>query len=164
MSQEHSKRKFQFKILDKRAAKGLTRGTSKSAGYDLIACINEPLTLKKGDDATFIPLGFACYMDDGGADVAGFILPRSGLGHKQGLCLGNMVGLIDKDFQNQWLASAWNRGQKDEIIINPGDKIAQAVFIEVVHPEFVFVEEFSEATERGLGGFGSTGGHASLNQ
>lgn len=146
--------KFQIKLLDKR---GLPqRATSLSAGYDVIACIDEPLVIKKGDKATLIPLGFACYMADG--NVAGLILPRSGLGHKQGLTLGNTVGVVDGDYQNQWFASAWNRGQQDEIVINPGDRIAQIVFVPVIHPDFDQVEEFTDVSERGLGGFGSTGG------
>lgn len=150
--------KFQIKLLDKR---GLPqRATPLSAGYDVIACIDEPLVIKKGDKATLVPLGFACFMNDG--HVAGLILPRSGLGHKQGLCLGNTVGVVDGDYQNQWFASAWNRGQQDEIVINPGDRICQIVFVPVIHPDFDVVAEFTEASERGLGGFGSTGGAAAL--
>ena len=146
--------KFQIKLLDKRGWP--QRATPFSAGYDVVACIDEPLIIKKGDKATLIPLGFACYMADG--HVAGLILPRSGLGHKQGLTLGNTVGVVDGDFQNQWFASAWNRGQQDEIVINPGDRLAQIVFVPVIHPDFEQVEEFHEVSERGLGGFGSTGG------
>lgn len=126
-----------------------------SAGYDLIACIDEPLVVKYGDKAVLIPTGLAMFINDG--SVAGIILPRSGLGHKQGLVLGNTLGLIDGDYQNQWMVSAWNRGQQHEVTINPGDRIAQAVFVPVIHPEFITVSEFSEETERGLGGFGSTG-------
>lgn len=146
--------KFQLKLLDER---GLPkRATPMSAGYDVVACIDEPLVIKRTDKATLIPLGFACYMADG--HVAGLILPRSGLGHKQGLTLGNTVGVVDGDYQNQWFASAWNRGQQFEIVINPGDRIAQIVFVPVIHPDFDQVEVFTEASERGLGGFGSTGG------
>lgn len=150
--------KFQIKLLDKR---GLPqRATPLSAGYDVIACIDEPLVIKKGDKATLIPLGFACYMADG--NVAGLILPRSGLGHKQGLTLGNTVGVVDGDYQGQWFASAWNRGQQDEIVVNPGDRIAQVIFVPVIHPDFDTVEEFHQETDRAAGGFGSTGGHESL--
>lgn len=146
--------KIQVKVLDPRAAVPV-RGTQKSAGYDLIACIDEPISLRRGNKAVLIPTGLAIYIDH--AEVAGLILPRSGLGHKQGLILGNTLGLIDADYQNQWFVSAVNRGQQDEIVINPGERIAQAVFVPVIHPEFVKVEEFNEETERGLGGFGSTG-------
>lgn len=144
---------FQLKLLDQRALP--QRATPMSAGYDVVACIDEPMVIKKGDKATLIPLGFACYMAYG--QVAGLILPRSGLGHKQGLALGNTVGVVDGDYQNQWFASAWNRGQQDEIVINPGDRLAQIIFVPVLHPTFQLVEEFTEASERGLGGFGSTG-------
>lgn len=144
---------YQIKVLDKRGTPA--RATSMSAGYDVVACIDEPIVIKKGDKAMLIPLGFACFMDDGA--VAGLILPRSGLGHKQGLALGNTVGVVDGDYQNQWFASAWNRGQQDEIVINPGDRIAQIIFVPVIHPQFVVVDEFSAKTERGQGGFGSTG-------
>ncbi|MCL2874713.1 MAG: dUTP diphosphatase [Betaproteobacteria bacterium] len=146
---------FQIKLLDERGMP--QRATPMSAGYDVIACINEPVAIRKGDKATLIPLGFACYMAN--EQVVGLILPRSGLGHKQGLVLGNTVGVVDGDYQNQWYASAWNRGQQDEIVTNPGDRIAQIVFVPLIHPVFERVEEFSEATKRGLGGFGSTGGH-----
>lgn len=148
------------KVLDKRYAdKMLCRGTPEAAGYDLLACIDKPLSLRAGEKATFIPTGLAIHIANKGR-VAGLILPRSGLGHKQGLVLGNTLGLIDGDYQNQWMISAWNRGQQDEIIINPGDKIAQAIFVPVIHPEFVVVDDFLEETERGLGGFGSTGTNA----
>ena len=144
---------FQVKLLDPR---GLPqRATPMSAGYDVVACIDKPMSIRAGDKATLIPLGFACYMDNG--SVTGLILPRSGLGHKQGLALGNTVGVIDGDYQNQWFASAWNRGQQDEIIINPGDRIAQIVFVPVLHPVFDVVEDFTSQSVRGLGGFGSTG-------
>ena len=145
---------FQLKLLDVRGKPN--RATPMSAGYDVVACIDKPLSIRHGEKATLIPLGFACYMQSGA--VAGLILPRSGLGHKQGLILGNTVGVVDGDYQNQWFASAWNRGQQDEIIINPGDRICQIVFVPVLHPEFKIVDEFTDATVRGTGGFGSTGG------
>lgn len=152
--------KFQVKLLDKRGLP--VRATPMSAGYDVVACIDVPVVIRKGDKATLIPLGFACFMADG--NVAGLILPRSGLGHKQGLTLGNTVGVVDGDYQNQWFASAWNRGQQDEIVINPGDKLAQIVFVPVIHPDFEQVEEFAEETERGLGGFGSTGVNSAADE
>jgi len=144
----------QIKILDARAAIP-QRGTSMSAGYDLIACIDEKISIRNGEKATLIPTGLAMFIGTG--HIAGLILPRSGLGHKQGLVLGNTLGLVDGDYQNQWFVSAWNRGQQDEIVINPGDRIAQVMFVPAFHPKFVQVEEFSTGTERGTGGFGSTG-------
>lgn len=132
------------------------QGTPDSAGYDLVACTDGPVKIRLDNPAVLIPTGVAIWIRDPG--VAGMILPRSGLGHKKGLVLGNTVGLIDADYQNQWYVSAWNRGGQccEEIIINPGDKIAQAVFVPVVHPQFTIVPEFSNESERGLGGFGST--------
>ncbi len=148
---------MQIKILDKRYSDlMMKRGTLESAGYDLLCCTEEPVSIRAGANATLIPTGLACAISNGG-NIAGLILPRSGLGHKQGLVLGNTVGLIDGDYQNQWYVSAWNRGQRDEIVINPGDRIAQVIFVPVIHPSFMVVEEFTSTTERGLGGFGSTG-------
>lgn len=156
----------QIKILDPRAAVPVT-GTSMSAGYDLIACIDEPIKIKHGEKAVLIPTGLAIFIDN--ASVAGIILPRSGLGHKQGLVLGNTLGLIDGDYQNQWFVSVWNRGNGanpfglyPDITISPGDRIAQAIFVPVIHPLFVQVNGFSLTTERGLGGFGSTDGFRNL--
>lgn len=146
--------KVQVKVLDPRAAVP-QRGTPMSAGYDLIAAIDHPVKICKGEAATLIPTGVAIFIAD--ASVMGLILPRSGLGHKHGLVLGNTAGVIDGDYQNQWFVSAWNRGQQDEIVINPGDRIAQVVFVPVLHPSFDVVFEFSKATVRGQGGFGSTG-------
>lgn len=146
--------KAQVKIIKEQADVPRT-GTSMSAGYDLIACIDDPIVIKKGDKATLIPTGVAIFINS--ANVAAMVMPRSGLGHKQGLVLGNTVGLIDGDYQNEWYVSAWNRGQQDEIVINPGDRIAQVVFMPVLHPDFILVEEFTVETERGTGGFGSTG-------
>lgn len=130
------------------------RMTPLSAGYDLMACIDTPVTIRRDEKATLIPTGLALFSNNG--DVAGLLLPRSGLGHKQGLVLGNLLGLIDGDYQNQWYVSAWNRGQQEEIVINPGDRIAQAIFVPVLHPEFIEVAEFDATSDRGLGGFGST--------
>lgn len=153
--------KLQIKVLDPRAAIP-ARGTPMSAGYDLIACIPERLTLKYGEKSVLIPTGLAMFIDS--PDIAGILLPRSGLGHKSGLMLGNTLGLIDGDYQNQWFVSAWNRGNGanpwghyPDVVINPGDRIAQVIFVPVLHPSFVQTEEFSVTTERGLGGFGSTG-------
>ena len=145
---------LQIKILDSRA-KVPTRGSALAAGYDLIACIDEPMVLEKTDCAELIPTGLAMFSNHG--DVAGIILPRSGLGHKQGLVLGNTLGLIDGDYQNEWYVSAWNRGQYDQIVIKPGDRIAQCIFVPVLHPNFMVVDEFDTESGRGLGGFGSTG-------
>lgn len=145
----------QIKLLDPRATVP-ERGTSQSAGYDLIACIDKPISIRAGGKATLIPTGLAMFIGSG--DIAGIILPRSGLGHAQGLVLGNTLGLVDGDYQNQWFVSAWNRGQQDEVVINPGDRIAQAIFVPVLHPEFLTAEEFDLVTKRGQGGFGSTGG------
>lgn len=148
---------MEVKILKPEFAdKILKRGTQESAGYDLICATDEPVSIRNGEPATLIPTGFACDISNGG-NIAGLILPRSGLGHKQGLVLGNSIGLIDGDYQNQWFISAWNRGQQDEIVIKPGDRIAQVIFVPVYHPDFLFVDEFVSVTERGQGGFGSTG-------
>ena len=128
--------------------------TPLSAGIDLVACIDQSITLERGSPAVLIPTGFALFTNE--RSVTGLILPRSGKGHKEGLVLGNSVGLIDGDYQNQWFVSAWNRGQKESITINPGDEIAQMVFVPIIHPQFEVVSEFSDETQRGLGGFGST--------
>lgn len=144
----------QVVILDKRIEK-IQPERDLSAGYDLYACIDEPVVLERNAPAKLIPTGVAiCAFSK---HVAGLIVPRSGLGHKKGLVLGNAVGLIDGDYQGQWFVSAWNRGQQETIIIEPMMRIAQAIFVPVVHPEFEIVEAFSETTERGAGGFGSTG-------
>jgi dUTP pyrophosphatase len=129
--------------------------TPMAAGYDIRANCKEAIVIKAGSPAVLIPTGLAMFINDG--SVAGLVLPRSGLAHKQGLVLGNTLGLIDGDYQNEWFISTWNRGQQDEIVINPGERIAQAIFIPVIHPEFVLVDEFSESTDRGMGGFGHTG-------
>lgn len=147
---------IEIRILHPRAAPP-TQGTPDSAGYDLVACTENPIKIKQGGPAVLIPTGVAIWIRDPG--IAGLILPRSGLGHRKGLVLGNTVGLIDADYQNQWYVSAWNRGGQfgcEEIVINPFDKIAQVVFVPVLHPQFTVVPEFSNETERGLGGFGST--------
>ena len=126
--------------------------TSGAAGLDLRACIDEQLTLRPGE-TTLIPTGIAIHLAD--TSLAAMILPRSGLGHKHGIVLGNLVGLIDSDYQGQIFVSTWNRGAA-EFVINPLERLAQLVVVPVVQVGFNIVEEFAES-ERGAGGFGSTG-------
>ena len=126
--------------------------TAGSAGLDLRACIEGPLKLHPGE-TQLIPTGLAIHLEDPG--LAAIILPRSGLGHKHGIVLGNLVGLIDSDYQGEIMVSAWNRG-KDTFTINPLDRIAQLVVIPVLQVAFDVVDEF-DASTRGIGGFGSTG-------
>ncbi len=143
------------KILDERMRSQLPAyATSGSAGLDLRACLDEPLTLKPGD-SSLVPTGLAIHVADPGH--AAVIIPRSGLGHKHGIVLGNLVGLIDSDYQGQLFVSCWNRG-RETFIVNPMERIAQLVVIPVVQVELNVVESFSES-ERGGGGFGSTGKH-----
>jgi len=146
---------IQIKILDSRihGEFGLPHyATGGSAGLDLRACIDAPLTLAAGE-TQLIPSGVAIYIDD--PSLAAVLLPRSGMGHKHGIVLGNLVGLIDSDYQGQVFISCWNRGQA-EFTIDPGDRIAQMVFVPVVQARFDVVDEFVE-TDRGEGGFGHTG-------
>ena len=126
--------------------------TSGSAGMDLRACIEEPLRLHPGD-TILIPTGISIYIEDPG--LAALILPRSGLGHKHGIVLGNLVGLIDSDYQGELMISCWNRGA-ESFDIEQGDRIAQLVIVPVVQTRFNIVSEFVE-TKRGTGGFGSSG-------
>lgn len=126
--------------------------TDGSAGLDLRACLAEPLTLDPGD-TSLVPSGLAIHLDDPG--LAAMILPRSGLGHKHGIVLGNLVGLIDSDYQGQVFVSVWNRG-KASFIVEPMERIAQLVVVPVLQVGFSFVDTF-EQSERGEGGFGSTG-------
>ncbi len=126
--------------------------TPGSAGMDLRACIEEGLTLLPGE-TSLIPAGIAIYIEDPG--LAAIILPRSGLGHKHGIVLGNLVGLIDSDYQGELMISCWNRG-KEPFKIAPGDRIAQLVLVPVIQTAFNIVNEFSE-TKRGSAGFGSSG-------
>ncbi len=147
--------KIELKILDARigAKFPLPRyGTEGAAGLDLVACLNEALTLKPGD-TQLIPTGIAIHIGDAG--LAAMLLPRSGLGHKHGIVLGNLVGLIDSDYQGQVFVSCWNRGHA-AFTIEPGDRIAQMVFVPVVQAEFELVRDFEES-RRGAGGFGHTG-------
>lgn len=147
--------KVQLKILDARIGDSIPLpepATAGSAGVDLRACIDEPLEIKPGQ-TELIPTGMAIYLEDPG--LAAVILPRSGLGHKHGLVLGNLVGLIDSDYQGQLFVSCWNRGDQP-FVLEPGLRMAQLVIVPVVQPEFEVVQEFAES-ERGAGGFGHTG-------
>lgn len=150
-----ARRRLQIRVLDPRIGRDYALpqyATQGSAGVDLRACIDAPLELKPGD-TQLIPSGIAIYLQDPGH--AAIVLPRSGLGHKHGIVLGNLVGLIDSDYQGQIFVSCWNRGQST-FTIQPGERIAQLVVVPVVQVEFDVVNEFV-ATERGAGGFGSSG-------
>jgi dUTP pyrophosphatase len=127
-------------------------GTPGSAGLDLGACIDSPLTLEPGQ-TELVPTGLAIHIDDPG--YAAMILPRSGLGHKHGIVLGNLVGLIDSDYQGELMISCWNRSDQ-AFTITPGDRIAQLVIVPVMQATFQWVEEF-DSSDRGKAGFGSTG-------
>lgn len=143
------------RILDSRIGREFPLpqyATEGSAGMDLRACINAPLMLNPGS-AELIPTGISIYIADPG--LAALLLPRSGLGHKSGIVLGNLVGLIDSDYQGPLMVSVWNRGAAP-FTINPGDRIAQMVMVPVVQVAFDVVEDFS-VTARGTGGFGSSG-------
>lgn len=143
------------KILDARLNNDLPGyATPGAAGIDLRACIDVALELAPGQ-TELVPTGMAIHI--GRADLAAMILPRSGLGHKHGIVLGNLVGLIDSDYQGQLFVSMWNRGNQP-FVVNPLERIAQLVMVPVVQVAFNIVEEFS-ASERGAGGFGSTGRH-----
>ncbi|MFM0207369.1 dUTP diphosphatase [Paraburkholderia sediminicola] len=147
--------KLDLKILDARMRDQLPAyATTGSAGLDLRACLDEPLTLKPGETA-LVPTGLAIHVADPG--YAALILPRSGLGHKHGIVLGNLVGLIDSDYQGQLMISTWNRGETT-FVLNPMERLAQLVIVPVVQAEFTIVDDF-ETSERGAGGFGSTGKH-----
>lgn len=149
------RRRLEVRILDPRIGRDYPLpqyATSGSAGIDLRACVDAPLELKPGD-TQLIPSGIAIHLGDPG--YAAIVLPRSGLGHKHGIVLGNLVGLIDSDYQGQIFVSCWNRGQT-AFTIQPGERIAQLVVVPVVQVEFDVVNEFA-ASERGAGGFGSSG-------
>jgi dUTP pyrophosphatase len=149
------KKTMDVRILDERIRAQLPAyATSGSAGLDLRAAIDEAITLRPGDTA-LIPSGLAIHLEDPG--LAAMIIPRSGLGHKHGIVLGNLVGLIDSDYQGQVFVSCWNRG-KDTFVVNPLERIAQLVVVPVVQVELNVVESF-EQSSRGAGGFGSTGKH-----
>ena len=141
------------KVLDPRLRESLPQyATAGAAGLDLRACIHQPLTLAPGA-AELVPSGIAIHLADPG--LAAVVLPRSGLGHKHGIVLGNLVGLIDSDYQGQVMVSVWNRGQA-AFTIQPMERIAQLVVVPIVQVKLSVVEEFT-ATGRGAGGFGSTG-------
>ncbi|AJK47498.1 MULTISPECIES: dUTP diphosphatase [Burkholderia] len=145
--------KLDLKILDARMREYLPNyATPGSAGLDLRACLDAPVTLQPGE-TTLVPTGLAIHVAD--ARYAALILPRSGLGHKHGIVLGNLVGLIDSDYQGQLMISTWNRGQT-AFTLDPFERLAQLVIVPVVQASFNVVEEFAQS-ERGEGGFGSTG-------
>ena len=147
--------KIQLKILDPRLGKDIALpeyATDGSAGMDLRAALEKTTEIKPGE-TLLIPTGLSIYVED--PNMAAVILPRSGLGHKHGIVLGNLVGLIDSDYQGQLFVSCWNRGDKT-FTIEIGDRIAQLVLVPVIQAEFEVVEEF-EKTHRGSGGFGHSG-------
>ena len=145
--------RIDVKILDNRLRDNPPHyATPGSAGLDLRACLDAPLHLAPGQ-TTLVPTGMAIHLADPG--LAAMILPRSGLGHKHGIVLGNLVGLIDSDYQGELMVSVWNRGQ-DAFTLNPLDRIAQLVVVPVLQVGFNIVDEF-DASKRGEGGFGSTG-------
>ena len=130
-----------------------TRATDGSAAIDLRACIDEPIAIKAGE-TQLIGTGIAVYIAD--PNYAGIILPRSGLGHKHGIVLGNLVGLIDADYQGELMVSVWDRSDMD-FILQPAERMAQYMVVPVIRPTFAVVEEFSDLSERGAGGFGHSG-------
>lgn len=149
--------KIELKILDPRVGNEFplpNYATDGSAGMDLRAILDEPLEINPGE-THLLPTGIAIHIGD--PSLAAVLLPRSGLGHKHGIVLGNLVGLIDSDYQGQLMVSCWNRGDK-AFVVEPGERIAQMVIVPVVQPEFHIVEAFEES-HRGTGGFGSTGKH-----
>lgn len=149
------KQPVQLKILDPRIGQAIplpTYATSGSAGIDLRVCLDAPLQIAP-QQTVLLPTGLSIYIAD--PKLAAVILPRSGLGHKHGIVLGNLVGLIDSDYQGELKISCWNRGD-DHFTVEPGDRIAQLMFVPVVQAEWVLVDEFDESS-RGEGGFGSSG-------
>jgi dUTP pyrophosphatase len=147
--------KVQVKILDQRLGNEWpmpSYATTGSAGLDLRACVDEAIQIEPGQ-TVLVKTGMAIYIQD--SAFAGLILPRSGLGHKHGIVLGNLVGLIDSDYQGELMVSVWNRGQQS-FTLEPGERLAQYVLVPVVQAEFEQVDEFV-ATDRGAGGFGHTG-------
>lgn len=149
------KKKIEVKLLDERLGKVFpmpSYATDGSAGIDLRACVDDELTIEPGQ-TVLLPTGMSVFIAD--PKMAAMILPRSGLGHKHGIVLGNLVGLIDSDYQGPLMVSCWNRGH-ERFTVKPGERIAQLVFVPVVQVDFDVVESF-EQTERLEGGFGSTG-------
>lgn len=154
--QPKTNQKIQLKILDHRIGKEFplpTYASSTAAGLDLRACLNEPIELQP-NETRMINTGIAIYIAD--PNIAAVILPRSGLGHKHGIVLGNLVGLIDPDYQGELLISCWNRHPTDPFPLKPGDRVAQIMFVPFVRTEFECVSEFADSA-RGDGGFGSSG-------
>ena len=151
------KENIQVKILDQRIGNEFPMpayATAGSAGMDLRACIDEDTEIKPGE-TILVPTGISVYVADPG--LAAILLPRSGLGHKHGIVLGNLVGLIDSDYQGPLMVSCWNRGN-ESFTLKVGERLAQMVIVPVVQAEFEIVDEF-HATERGEGGFGHSGTH-----
>ncbi|MDX1802971.1 MAG: dUTP diphosphatase [Alcanivorax sp.] len=149
--------KLQYRVLDERLGNEIPLphyATDGSAGLDLRAMVKEPLQLEPGD-TRLLPTGMAIHIADPG--YAGMILPRSGLGHKHGIVLGNLVGLIDSDYQGELMVSCWNRGQQ-AFTIEPGERIAQLVIVPVLQVQLEQVDEFGQS-DRGDGGFGHSGRH-----
>jgi dUTP pyrophosphatase len=149
------KKMIQLKVLDERLGQSIelpAYATSGSAGLDLRACVTAPIQIAPGE-TVLLPTGLSIYIAD--PNIAATILPRSGLGHKHGIVLGNLVGLIDSDYQGELKISCWNRSD-DHFTVNVGDRIAQLVFLPIIQAEFSVVEDF-EQTNRGEGGFGHTG-------
>ncbi|MFP5349408.1 MAG: dUTP diphosphatase [Gammaproteobacteria bacterium] len=147
--------KVELKILDKRIGSEFplpAYATDGAAGMDLRACLDEHLRIEPGE-SHLVPTGIAIHVKD--KRIAAVLLPRSGLGHKHGIVLGNLVGLIDSDYQGQVFVSLWNRGH-EHFVVEPGDRIAQMVFVPIVPVEFEVVSEFKESA-RGAGGFGHSG-------
>jgi dUTP pyrophosphatase len=150
-----TRRPLKVKVLDARIGKEFPLpqyATAGSAGLDLRACLDKPLVLEPGR-AELLPTGLAIHVQDPG--LAAVVLPRSGLGHKHGIVLGNLVGLIDSDYQGQLMVSVWNRG-REPYTVQPGERVAQLIIVPVVQVDLEVVEDF-EASARGAGGFGSSG-------
>ena len=150
-------KQLQVKILDPRIGTSFplpSYATPGSAGLDLRACLDQALTLEPGQ-TELIPTGLAIHIDD--PNLCAMILPRSGLGHKHGIVLGNLVGLIDSDYQGQLFVSCWNRGNTS-FVMEPGERMAQLVLVPVIQADFSLVTEFTDS-DRGDGGFGSSGRH-----
>ena len=146
----------EYKILDARLGNEIEMphyGTKGSAGLDLRACIDDDMIIEPGQ-TVLIPTGMAIHLDD--PSLAAMLLPRSGLGHKHGIVLGNLVGLIDSDYQGPLMVSCWNRSDV-AYTVTVGERIAQMVIVPVLQPVFTKVEEFGDTTDRGVGGFGHTG-------
>lgn len=150
-----TRKNLQIQVLDERIGHSIpfpTYATDGSAGLDLRACLSQPLVLEPGD-TQLIGTGLAIHIAD--PALAALILPRSGLGHKHGIVLGNLVGLIDSDYQGELMVSCWNRG-RTQFTVEPGERLAQLVLVPVVQAEFEVVDAFN-SSDRGAGGFGSTG-------